>query len=96
MKIVRDKAKEICETCISGKMTEFRSHTPDTKAKSSLELVHCDLAGPIHPVSIDGFQYVLSFTDDFSGHVMTYFFNQKSNTVSHQKIFIRLCTMWQD
>ena len=91
MKIVGDKAKEICETCILGKMTEFRSRTPDAKSKSSLELVHCDLAGPIHPLSIDGFQYVLSFTDDFSGQVMTYFLKQKSNTVKATKRFLSDC-----
>ena len=88
MKIVGDKAKEIWETCILGKMTEFKSRTPDAKATSSLELVHCDLAGPIHPVSINGFQYVLSFTDDFSGQVMTYFLKQKSNSVEATERFL--------
>ena len=91
MKIVGDKAKEICETCILGKMTEVRSRIPDAKAKFSLELIHCDLAGPIRPVSIDGFQYVLSFTDDFSGQVMTYFLKQKSNTVEATKRFLSDC-----
>ena len=91
MKIVGDKAKEICETCILGKMTEVRSRIPDAKAKFSLELIHCDLAGPIRPVSIDGFQYVLSFTDDFSGQVMTYFVKQKSNTVEATKRFLSDC-----
>ena len=91
MKIVGDKAKEICETCILGKMTETRSRQPDAKAKSSLELIHCDLAGPVHPMSIDGFQYVLSFTDDFSGQVMTYFLMQKSNTVEATKRFLSDC-----
>ena len=91
MKIVGDKAKEICETCILGKMTESRSRQPDAKAKSSLELIHCDLAGPVHPVSIDGFQYVLSFTDDFSGQVMKYFLMQKSNTEEATKRFLSDC-----
>ena len=42
MKIVGDKAKELCETCMLGKMTGFRSRTLVVKAKSSLELVCCE------------------------------------------------------
>ena len=91
MTIVGDKAKEICETCILGQMTESRSRQPDSKTKSSLELIHCDLAGPVHPVSIDGFQYVLSFTDDFSGQVMTYFLKQNLHTVEATKRFLSDC-----
>ena len=75
-----------------GKMTEFRSRRPDANAKSSLELVHCDISGPIHPVSINSFQYVLRFTDDFSGQVMTYFLKQKSNTVEATKRFLSDCS----
>ena len=33
MKIVGDKAKESCETCILGKIADFRSRTRDAKAK---------------------------------------------------------------
>ena len=45
----------------------------------------------IHHVSIDGFQYVLSFTNDFSGQVMTYFLKQKSNSVEATKRFFSEC-----
>ena len=68
-------------------MTEFRSRLPDEKAKLPLELVHCDLAGPVDPVSIDGYRYALSFTDDYSGLIMTYFLKQKSDTVEATKKF---------
>ena len=85
---ITDKTSKICETCTLGKMTEFRSRLPDEKAKLPLELVHCDLAGPVDPVSIDGYRYALSFTDDYSGLIMTYFLKQKSDTVEATKKFL--------
>ena len=42
-------------------------------------------------MSIDGFQYVLSFTYDFSGQVMTYFLKKKSNTMEATKRFLSDC-----
>ena len=82
---ITDKTSKIRETCTLGKITEFRSRLPDEKAKLSLELVHCDLAGPVDPVSIDGYRYALSFTDDYSELIMTYFLKQKSDTVEDTK-----------
>ncbi len=91
MSITGEKSKKFCETCTLGKMTETRSRQPDAKAKSPLELVHCDLAGPVSPVSIDGFKYALSFTDDYSGLTMTYFLKQKSNTAVATERFLSDC-----
>ena len=72
-------------------MTKHRSRQPDARAKSRLEIVHCDLAGPVDPISIDGFRYALSFTDDFSGQIMTYFLKQKSNTVEATGKYLADC-----
>ena len=36
-------------------------------------MVHTDLAGPVSTESIDGYKYVQSFTDDYSGAVFVYF-----------------------
>ena len=44
-----------------------------------MEFVHTDLSGKIDPVSFDGHQYAISFTDDFSGYVFTYFLKLKSD-----------------
>ena len=46
------------------------------------------LAGPVDPVSIDGYRYALSFTDDYSGLIMTYFLKQKRDTVEATKTFL--------
>lgn len=48
MKITGDiKNRLDCETCIKGKISQYRHRKPDEKATKILDLVHCDLAGPI-------------------------------------------------
>ena len=62
-----------CNLCIEGKMTQSRNRNPDARATAPLELVHTDLAGPIDPISREGFRYSIAFTDDSSGTVFVYF-----------------------
>ena len=78
MKVV-DKDEFDCDVCVI-KMTETRKRVPVSRAGMILELVHCDLAGPIQPAAKECFKYAISFTDDFSGVIMIYFIRQKSNT----------------
>ena len=80
---VRGKASKsmTCEVCTQGKFTQSRNRKPDVRAKSALELVHTDLAGPIDPESKEGYRYVVSFTDDYSGAVFVYCLKHKSDTV---------------
>lgn len=77
-----------CGICVKGKMTQFRNREPDERARSVLDLVHCDLAGPIDPVAKDGFKYALSFVDDYSGLIMVYFLKHKSDALLATKRFI--------
>jgi hypothetical protein len=70
-----------CKICTQGKMTQSRSRIPDRRAKAPLELVHSDLAGHVNPVGKDGFNYALSFVDDYSCVIMIYFLKQKSDTL---------------
>jgi len=83
-----DKSKLNCEVCTQGKFVQVRNREPDTRAKSALELVHTDLAGPIDPVAKDGFKYALAFTDDYSGSVFVYFLKAKSDTVKATEKFL--------
>ena len=64
------------------------SRIHDRRAKAPLELVHSDLAGPVNPVGKDGFNYALSFVDDYSGVIMIYFLKQKSDTLEATKQFL--------
>jgi hypothetical protein len=80
-----------CGVCVKGKMTQYRNREPDKRADSILQLVHCDLAGPIDPVAKDGFKYALGFVDDYSGLIMVYFLRQKSDTVHATERFLSDC-----
>ncbi|RUS73520.1 hypothetical protein EGW08_018705 [Elysia chlorotica] len=69
-----------CEVCTLGKMPQNINRTPDAKAESKFDLVHIDLAGPIDPVSKDGYRYALVCVDDFSGLTNIYFLKNKSDS----------------
>lgn len=85
---ITDKKSFDCEVCVMGKMTQPVSRKPDKRAVKVFDLVHCDLAGPIAPVSKNGFKYALSFIDDYSGIIMIYFIKHKSDAVKGLEKFL--------
>ena len=87
MKITSDEEVD-CKVCTQGKMTQSRNRTSDKRANAPFDLVHSDLAGPISPVGKDGFNYALSFVDDYSGVIIIYFLKHKSDTVEATKQFL--------
>ena len=70
---ITTKGKLECDTCVQGKMSQYRNREPDRGATSLLQLVHGDLAGPITPESKDGHKYAMVFVDDYSGALGVYF-----------------------
>ena len=87
MKITGKKEFD-CGVCVMGKMTQPRNRKPDKRATKNLELVHCDLAGPIDPIAKEGFRYALAFVDDYSGIIMIYFIQHKSDTLRATEKFL--------
>lgn len=83
-----DKSKLECNTCTEGNYAKCRNRGPDARATKPLEMVHTDLAGPIDPVSKDGFKYCIAFIDDFSGEVFVYFIRNKNDTVQVTEKFL--------
>ncbi|RVW37330.1 Retrovirus-related Pol polyprotein from transposon RE2 [Vitis vinifera] len=57
----------VCESCQLGKHTciSFLKHM-NNRAKSPFELVHTDVWGPCRTASTLGFQYFVTFIDDYS------------------------------
>lgn len=54
-----------CEPCLQGKMTK----KPFPKANRSTELlaiIHSDLCGPFNVRTLDGYEYFMTFIDDYS------------------------------
>lgn len=60
------KVKDVCEHCITGK--QHRDPFPklsDHRSNEKLELIHSDLHGPL-PRTPHGYEYWITFTDDYS------------------------------
>ena len=85
---IMDRETFDCGVCIRGKMAQTFNRKPDKRAKSCLDLVHFDLAGPIEPAAKEGFRYALGCVDDFSGLIHIYFLKQKSDTVRATEKFL--------
>ena len=85
---ISDKSKFDCETCILGKMTQYTNKAPDKKAEERLEMVHCDIAGPVTPVAREGFKYAINFIDDYSGATFIYFLKKKSDAFKALEKFL--------
>jgi hypothetical protein len=57
---------ETCEACLLGKMTKAPFTGLPKRALDLLELIHTNVCGPMSTTSRGGFQYFITFTDDFS------------------------------
>ena len=88
MKIEQNKSDFVCEPCILGKQTKSFNHELSERATQPLEFVSTDLCGPITPMASDGFEYVISFTDNFSGYVFLYFIRKKSDAARALRKFL--------
>ena len=78
---------ETCESCLLGKMTKapFTGHAE--RANDLLGLVHTDVCGPISSIARGGFQYFITFTDDFSRYGHVYLMKHKSESFEKFKLF---------
>ena len=58
----------VCEPCIAGKQQRIVNKTA-TRSTTPLEIVHCDLHGPMPVQSVkDGYKYFMVFVDDATRH----------------------------
>ena len=69
----------VCAACLEGKQHRQPSRIPARRAKEALELVHCNLCGPIDPVSAGGAIYFILFIDDFTRMTYIYPLSGKSS-----------------
>jgi len=61
-----DRPERVCEGCIFGK--QHRDTFPvrnSYRAQTPLEIVHSDICGPLQTLSIGGYNYFLTFIDDY-------------------------------
>jgi hypothetical protein len=56
---------DTCESCLLGKMTKAPFIGQSERVSDLLRLVHTDECGPMSYVAKCGFQYFITFTNDF-------------------------------
>ena len=57
---------DVCRGCALGKYTKTVFPSSDTRAAWVLDLIHTDICGPMSSLSLTGFEYYISFIDDYS------------------------------
>ena len=72
------EALPVCESCLEGKMTKRPFTDKGYRAKEPLELVHSDLCGPMTVRARGGFEYFVTFIDDYSRYGYIYLMHRKS------------------
>lgn len=86
----RTEAKR-CESCILSKhRRDSFPRESESRAKGRLELIHCDVCGPMQNESMSGSKYVLTFIDDATRMVWVYFLKAKSEVFRTFKRFKEL------
>ena len=85
------RSKFECNVCKQGKFVNIRNRAPDARATTPLELVHTDLAGPVNVTTAGNFNYVITFTDDFSSTIFVYFLKNKSDATTATEKFLADC-----
>jgi hypothetical protein len=68
------------ESCLLGKMTKAHFIGRSERASELMGLVHSDVCGPTSYVARCGFQYFITFTNDFSRYGYIYLMRHKSKS----------------
>ncbi|TYJ98809.1 gag/pol protein [Cucumis melo var. makuwa] len=82
---LEDDSLPPCESCLEGKMTKRPFTRKGYRAKEPLELIHLDLCGPMNVKARGGFEYFISFIDDYSMYGYLYLMEHKSEALEKFK-----------
>ena len=77
----------ICESYLEGKITKRPFTTKGLRVEQPLELVHSDVCGPFSTQARGGYEYYVTFIDDYSRYGSIYLMHQKFETFDKFKEF---------
>ena len=77
----------ICKGCAKGKNIKNPFPKSETKTKGMLELIHSDVCGPMPSTSLSGYEYYVTFIDDYSRNTWIYFLKTKDEVIGKFKEF---------
>ena len=55
----------VCESCLEGKITKQPFNAKGRRAQDLIELVHLDVCGPMLTQAKGGYEYFITFTNDY-------------------------------
>ena len=67
----------VCEPCLEGNMTMRPFKAKGYRAKEVLDLVHTDLCGPMSTSARGGYEYFITFINDYSRYIYIYLMRHK-------------------
>ena len=68
----------LCQNCIQGKMTKRSFTSKGVRAQGCMDLIHSDVFGQFSVHARGGYEYFITFTDDYSRNVYVYLKKKKS------------------
>ena len=77
----------ICESYLEGKMTKRPFNAKGRRAQELLELVHTDVCHPMSTQVKGGYEYFITFIDDYSRYGYVYLMRRKSEAFEKFKVF---------
>ena len=78
----------VCESCLEGKMTKRPFSSKGERSKEPLKLVHSNVCGPLSVQARGGYEYFVTFMDDYSRYGYVYLMHKKSETFGKFKEFM--------
>ena len=76
-----------CKGCARGKNIKNPFSKSETKTKCTLESIYSDVCGPIPSTYLSGYEYYVTFIDDYSRKTWTYFLKTKDEVFGKFKEF---------
>ena len=77
----------LCQNCIQSKMTKRSFIAKGVKAKGCLDLIHLDVCGSFSVHARGGYEYFITFTDNYSRYGYVYLMKKKSKALDKFKEF---------
>ena len=70
----------VCESCLESKMTERPFSGKRLRGTQPLELIHSDVCRSMNVKARGGYEYYVTFSDDYSRYGYVYLMQRKSET----------------
>ena len=79
---------EKCDVCATEKAKRQNiSKVCHTRAKARLDIVHCDVLGPVDPMTEDGHKYAIGYIDSYSRFAKVYMMKTRDEVLAKTEQF---------